>query len=80
MERIINYEIIKDNKIISINTCPMLCFNMIRFAIGCNFDYINIFYKGQLFKYYNTAATFDPLIGIDKEEHDNLVAMLNYVR
>lgn len=71
----LTYYIIKDEKVISTNTCPRLVFNTIIPLMFDNvFDYIKIEYNKNTYIYnkWDYSYTNDP--NISKEQHDELLS------
>ena len=70
----LTYYIIKDEKVISTNTCAIMIFNNIVPLIFDNvFDYIKIEYNGNTYRYNKWDYTYKNDPNISKEQHDELL-------
>ena len=71
----LTYHIIKDSKVISTNTCPVMVFNvLVPLMFDHVFDYIKIEYNDQTYIYNKWDYTYKNDPDITEEQHNTLLS------
>jgi hypothetical protein len=71
----LTYYIIKDDKVISTNTCPMMIFNVIIPLIFDNvFDYIKIEYNNKTYIYNKWDYSYKNDHNITEQHHEEMLS------
>jgi len=81
MENLIKFQIFKDNKIVHSGSCLANIFINVIPIINRNiYDFIEIEYRNNTFILKDIDRTYKENLEISKEEHEQLLSMINQLK